>query len=413
MALYGICVTSLKGQPWCGDAMVIHNVNCRFLALFIGLFLTATFRIEAAGDSALLERLTRIPYIAAVSLSTDGHFLSALKRKGEDASVVVWRADGGFEDGDALPYGQYQVNWMVWIGGGRLLLSLAHNGLVLYDAHLRRLRPLIEEEGPRPGSLPPVLLTAIPDDPSSVLLQWEDENVKGYPAVYKVDVIRGVSQKIISAWKPVVRWWASPEGEVHLGEGFRGRRHMMFSRRADGNWKEVLDRDFFDDPGFSFLALESGGATGLILSSHAGNTRSLWRMDATSGEMLQHLAGHKRFDISAVIVDPVTDLAVGASFMADGWEDVVWHSGQRVLMDELASRLGLDGVVLLSASRDGRRYLYRSEGEEGPPRYYLYDKEEDRIITLPFDPTDADVPMPRSSVQWIPVSKRMAPCTQC
>ncbi|TNE65502.1 MAG: hypothetical protein EP335_05595, partial [Alphaproteobacteria bacterium] len=37
--------------------------------------------VRAAGNPVLLEQLTRPPMLAAVSMSSDGHFLAALARK--------------------------------------------------------------------------------------------------------------------------------------------------------------------------------------------------------------------------------------------------------------------------------------------------------------------------------------------
>ncbi len=381
-----------------------HRVSRLIVLLILVLALPARTAF-GVGDAVLLKQLSQPPLLAAVSMSRDGHFLSALRRNGDLSELVVWFADAGLEDAEVLPYAFEDLSWMAWVGGGRLLLSLNEYGLVLYDAHLRRLRPLIDGEGPRPGELPPVLLSSLPDDPRRILLQWEDPGVPGYPAVYRVDAVSGASEKIIGGWKPVIRWWASPQGEVILGEGFVSRRHKLFAPRADGSWDMITDRDYFDDDALAVLAVETGGATALVLSTHDSDTRALWRMDARSGEFMKKLAGHDRFDIVAAILDPETNLAVGATYEDDGIEDMVWATAHRDRTRAMAARAGMRALSLVSASVDGRRQLYRAPLKHAPSRYFLYDGEIDQLSPLPHDTADETLPSPGTEGIWIDLPK--------
>ncbi|MBV1900737.1 MAG: prolyl oligopeptidase family serine peptidase [Kordiimonadaceae bacterium] len=347
-----------------------------------------------ARDGTLLDTLVRAPYLAAPSISADGHFLSALiRQKNGTSNVTVWRAIGAFSEAETLPYRRLEVRWMAWVGGGRLLMSLREKGLVLYDAHVKRLRPLIEGGGPRPDELPPVLLSHLPDDPTTILMQWEDPGQPGFPAVYRVNAISGQSQKIVSAWKPVIRWYASPEGEVHLGEGYKGRRQYLYARRSDGSWEAISRKDYFSGPALSVLAVETGGATALVLSAHAANTRELWRLDIASGKMQKRLAGHKAYDISTALIDPVTDVAVGATYVAEALTTIIWQEKQRKGLAKMAKRIGTGHVMQVLSSRDGRRSLYKSASRNRPSKYYLLDSETDGLSALPYDDSVALIPL--------------------
>lgn len=354
-----------------------------------------------APEGTLLDQLTRPSKVAAVTLSSYGHYLAAITRDitagadpTADARVAVWRAFKPLKTADFLPYTRPEVNWMAWIGEGRLLLSLREYGLVLYDAHIGRLRPLIENEGPRPFELPPVLLSALPDDPRNILLQWEDPAVPGYPAVYRVNAITGTSEKIIGAWRPIIRWWASPSGEVMLGEGYRGRRQLMFARRADG-WEQITDNDYFRDAPLSVVALEPGGATAAVISGHQGNTRSLWRMDARSGAFLRQLASQEGFDIDAAIVDPITNAVVGATYVEDGREQVIWQPAFEGELKVAAIALGVERAELVSRSRDGRVALFRVRHNWRPNRYFLKEAGESPFVEIAPDPELHTLPKPQ------------------
>lgn len=375
--------------------------NILFWVLFI---VAGSGGAKAAGDPALLKQLTDAPKVTAVSLSSYGHYLSALVRAEDGVSkIAVWRTFGSLEDADVLPYTRSDINWIAWIGEGRLLLSLKAYGLVLYDAHIGRLRPLIDNGGPRPHELLPVLLSALPDDPSNILMQWEDPAVPGYPAVYRVNAITGISEKIMGAWRPVIRWWASPTGTVELGEGYRGRRQHLFGRRAHGGWEKITDNDYFDEAPVSVVAVEAGGATAAVISGHAGDTRSLWRMDTRTGEFVRELAKQDQFDIDAAIIDPVSNLVVGATFVEDGPEHMIWQADFRDELKEAAAVLGSSNLELVSRSRDSRVTLYRGRNDWRPNRYFIVDAEENRVMEVAPDQDTEALPKPSRRGVWIPL----------
>lgn len=345
-------------------------------------------------SSKLLKQLTDSPKVAAATLSSYGHYVAGLVRDEDGGSrVAVWRAFSPLEAADFLPYRRPDVNWLAWVGEGRLLLSLKEYGLVLYDAHIGRLRPLIENGGPRPFELAPVLLSALPDDPRNILMQWEDPAVPGYPAVYRVNAITGTSEKIMGAWRPIIRWWASPSGEVTLGEGFRGRRQLMFARRADG-WEQITDNDYFREAPISVVAMEPGGATAAVISGHEGDTRALWRMDARTGDFLRRLAHQENFDINAAIVDPMNNMVVGATYVEDEREQLIWQPAFENELTEVARLLGARKVELVSKSRDGRVTLFRVRENWRPNRYFLMEQGDRPIVEVAPDVAADRLPKP-------------------
>jgi len=357
---------------------------------------------NANDNPSLLKQLTDAPKVAAASLSTYGHYISALIRADNgDSQVAVWRAFSGIETADILPYTRSELNWLAWVGEGRLLLSLEEYGLVLYDAHIGRLRPLIENGGPRPDGLVPVLLSALPDDPGNILMQWEDPAVPGYPAVYRVNAITGISEKIIGAWRPIIRWWASPTGTVEIGEAYRGRRQLLFGRRAEGNWAEISDNDYFRESPISIVSVEAGGATAAVISSHAGNTRSLWRMDARTGDFLRQLAVNDQFDIDAAIFDPESDMIVGATYIEDSSEQIIWQPQLREELQRVGKLAGVASVSLVSRSKDGRVSLYRSSDNWRPNRYFLLEKNQEALVELNPDDQLGQLPRPGKDGVWI------------
>ena len=136
-----------------------------------------------------------------------------------------------------------------------------------------------------------------------------------------------------------------------------GGRQYLYGGRAEGSWDAISRKDYFSGPGHSVLAVETGGATALVLSAHAANTLELWRLDIATGKMQKRLAGHKIYDISSALIDPVTDVAVGATYVAEALTSIVWQEKQRAGLAEVAKRIGAEHVMQILSSRDGRRSL--------------------------------------------------------
>jgi dienelactone hydrolase len=375
-----------------------------FATTLLILFAADAVRPSSLEGDALLSELVKPPLVGAPALSSDGHFLSGfLALDDERSQINVWHIDSGLDAGDALPYYLSDINWIAWVGGGRLLLSLEANGLVIYDAHLRQLRPLIDTGGPRPGELPPFLLSAMHSDPTSIIMQWEDANVPGFPAVYQVNAVTGESKKIVSAWRPIVRWYVSPEGSVVMGEGFVGRKQRIFGRRGDGGWQRISQKDFFKGPAIGVLTIEKGGATALVLTPEDSDTRAMWRMHTSTGDLIKKLASHEKFDLTAALVDPVTDMAVGASYWAEARKEILWADKEQSLHVEVARRLNVEAVELAGSSRDGRRKLYRQRFIHRPSKYTLYDADQDSLIGVPERSAMSKLPAYTSTLVDIPV----------
>jgi dienelactone hydrolase len=384
--------------------LILRFLLCVWMAALAG---TLVFAAESSQDRSLLNQLTDAPKVGAVSLSSDGHYLAALRRgDAGESHIIVWRAAGAIEDGETLPYSRADLNWLAWVGGGRLLLSLQENGLVLYDAHIGRLRPLIDGEGPKPDELPPVLLSAIPDDPENILMQWEDPGVPGYPAVYRVNALTGISEKILGAWRPIIRWWASPAGAIELGEAFKGRKHQLFARRADGSWDKISNHDYLRGDPIAVITIEAGGATAAVISGHDSDTRALWRIDTRTGAFIKKLASTKRFDIDAAIIDPVTHFVVGATYVANSAERIIWQKALREQLDAVAAQAGVAKVELVTESWDERVRLYKSRANWRPNRHFLVDEERGTFEEVGVDAEMAHLPRPHYRGVYIPLKGR-------
>eukprot|EP00657_Telonema_sp_P-1_P011854 TRINITY_DN7531_c0_g1_i1.p1 TRINITY_DN7531_c0_g1~~TRINITY_DN7531_c0_g1_i1.p1 ORF type:complete len:122 (-),score=11.81 TRINITY_DN7531_c0_g1_i1:126-491(-) len=114
----------------------LRKVSAAFMAVLLWCLLVPSAYGFSLAQKELLDRLVQVPYLAALSLSTDGHYLSALRRLGDGAELIVWHADGGPDSAEVLPYRYEDLSWISWVGNGRLLISLNEQGLVLALIHI-------------------------------------------------------------------------------------------------------------------------------------------------------------------------------------------------------------------------------------------------------------------------------------
>ncbi len=375
-----------------------------FGSVFITLVLFAS-PLSADRNVDLLSRLSAHRPLSGISLSLTGEYLVGLIADSEEQQIYVWSAEqpvlkpenpGDNKTAEILPYLRSEINWLAWVGGNHLILSLKEKGLVLYDAANARLRPLIDPlvgGGPRPDQLPPTLLSTIVDDPSRILMQWEDPDVEGYPAVYEVDVKNGVSTKIVGAWKPIIRWWATPKGKVLAGEGYRARRHQVYSRDIEAGWRKVYENDVFKDPAYIILGLQSDDGRALVISNadqdgHEQDKRALWYSDINSGRLIEKLASTDNYDIAGAVLDMLGQRLIAATytgvqneqiFLDEAFEadhDAVLERLKRRPVDETAR------VWFAGNSKYQNRSLFQLRSEHHPIRYFLYDRSVDGLIAL-------------------------------
>ncbi|UTW55978.1 prolyl oligopeptidase family serine peptidase [Kordiimonas sp. SCSIO 12610] len=394
-----------------------------FIAIF---FLLNSMPFSVNADTELLVRSSAHRPFAGVSLSMDGDFLSALVAEGEEQRVYVWSTSHPiFEEAkdaenglvEALPYVRSEINWLTWVGNGHLLLSLKEKGLVLYNAREQRLRPLIDPligGGPRPDELLPVLLSAIPDDPSRILMQWEDPTVEGYPAVYEVNVDDGTSRKIIGAWRPIIRWWAAPNGRVLAGEGYRARRHQVYVSDSEGGWRKIHENDVFKDPSYIMLSVDAQQNRAVVISNEGEDKRALWYADLETGRLLEKLAANDTYDIEGAVFDgygrkviaaTYSDLQNEQIFLDEEFKtshDTILKQLQRRPVDDTASLWFVGGYT------GHNKGLFQLRSERHPRRYFLHDTESDALTPIDGMGVEGSVydDFHRTTAVSIPISRK-------
>lgn len=236
-------------------------------------------------------------------------------------------------------------------------------------------QPSARDQGFVEARVPPGLLSLMPADDAHILVQWEEGHTEGWPAVFEVNIKTGRVRKTQSAFPPVVRWYASLEGDVGMGEGFANSARQLYAPDPVTAWRKVKTSDYLGGPAFVPLYLEPGGETALVLTSHASDTREVWRMQVSSGEFIRKMAGHETYDISSLALSPQDGLMVGASYTASGSESLYLSQAHTRFSADITLAEGADAAVLLGGDMQGRWLLYGLISQDMPRWHALYDTE--------------------------------------
>ena len=297
----------------------------RSLVLWLLIF-TLSAGTSAAMDSSLLKKLAAHSPLGSVALSYDGSYVAGIIGKEEGQFLAVWEPLKGFEPDNLTEVIRPDIKWMTWVGDGRLLIGHKDNSVRIFLAGKRTLTVLEKFVPPKTGTV--AVVSTVPSDKDYVLLQWAPRGGAVYPAVYKVNLETGLSEQVIAPRNPIISWWATDSGHVWLGSGYRGRKQLVFKasnleeigEASSLAWRQIKERDYFNDPIFQVLGLESNSKTAIILSSHEGDRSSIWRYDLLTEKFVTRLASHSRFDMESAFFDPREGNFAGGAYIAAGQE---------------------------------------------------------------------------------------------
>ena len=375
----------------------------------------------------LLERLTAQRDLASVGLSPNGKYLTGLIAEGEEQRAYIWRADNPVlpkevlsADGEVVPIGwnrlpftRSDIRWLAWVGDNRLVISVDDEGLMLVDAETGSLTPLVSDplvqQSMDDSTLPVFLISAMPDDPTRMLVQWEDPETRDFPAVYEIDIDKGTAVKVQNALSPIIRWWATDDGIIKAGEGYRARKHDLYLK-GGVDWERAQTRDVFKDADFSIMSLTADGAGLVIVTEGGSDVKALWHYDIKARDYTYQIAANDRFDIAGAVFDPI-DHTVAAATYTDlvSEQEIVSDSFQARLQDA-EDRIGLNPndlsarLWLGAASADGKKVIYQVRSEKHPFKYYLYDAGNDTYTAI--NPDGAYDDFHRTTSAWIKLPKK-------
>ncbi len=207
--------------------------------------------------------------------------------------------------------------------------------------------------------------------PTEILVGLNDRDER-FHDIYRLDIATG-ERTIVEKNEGFLGFVSDDDYRVRFAEKMTpGGGNEYFKKAEDGSWQSFMSIDSADMLTTNIIGFDKTGARMFMVDSRGRDTAALTRVDLESGES-EVLAENPRADVSQVMVHP-TEKTVQA--VASNYERVEWE----VLDDTIASDLEFlrsvsEGEVqVVSRTLDDMRWIVVYLRDDGPVRYYLYDR---------------------------------------
>ncbi len=234
-----------------------------------------------------------------------------------------------------------------------------------------------------------------------------------YPDVVRVSTLTAKVRTIVKNPGNVVGWVPDREGVVRLGITRDGLRHGVIYRETEKDkWRTMPLND--EAAGrLSPLGFDYDGKKLIVVANNEQKRRAVYYYDLEAGKLGDVIASHPEFDIipergapaidgislSGPVLSELTESVVGIRYITDGprlhWFDQGFANLQKGLDQLLPKTVNL----IVSRSRDEKRFLVLAFSDRDPGTYYLVDlkaaKPEVSKMTerMPGLPVSAMAPM--------------------
>lgn len=353
----------------------MNHQHRTLLSIFPVLICLGLLIAGPAAAQPPLELYARLPELSNPQLSPDGeHFAVEMSYRG--SRVLVVRDIYGKKPPSIVQAGDLKIHYYEWVSNERLVLHVRATGkvgkfLINYtrlisinrdgtDAVILQMRP----NENRSFAIGPHIISRLPDDPDHVLAVLNDEYGRyGYPEVERVNIHTGQGKLAQRNVRDIVSWFADDEGKIragyavnYKGRGRRGRAATIYFRASEeSEWEAVQQVDIRDGELMYPVGFDPEDGMVMLVSSNelAGTT------------LMQDTAAVYRYDLkSRTLLDRYENTKV---------------STIQAMVQELS---GTARAYVTSRDDDDSRMIVTTYSDINPPRYYLYERDENRLSPL-------------------------------
>ncbi len=278
--------------------------------------------------------------------------------------------------------------YVKWVSNDRVMISVwqsqIYRGIPLnsgflhtIDTQSMKARILIEGGGDVIRQFNNVVLDWLEDDPNHILMEFAGKNDdQTWPDVRKVNVKSGKNTLVKKRLRGVNDWKTDAEGVPRVGVGYRKEGEEAFMSIQDpvtGDWERAEHYPGIDPDSMSVVAVTQGGKS-LILSAYRGkDTRGLHRYDLVNKTFAETIYQHDEYDVGNVILSKDGNEIVGASFVAESTERILFDAYDSTYEEALALFDGFD-VAFVDQSEDASKILLRVSSPTDPGNLFLFER---------------------------------------
>jgi len=329
------------------------------------------------------EVLLGNPEKASPQVSPDGTRIAYLAP--HEGVLNVWvRTLGKSDDRVVTSDKKRGIRFFTWQPDGRHILYIqdrdGDENWHLYQTHIetrttRDLTPFTT-----PAGVQARVVAVDPNFPDEILVALNIRDPRLHD-VYRVDLRTGAVTLDTPNPGDVFQWYADHRLRVRAAQAFRpdGGSEVRIREDDRSPWRTLLrwgpEETFGGVVGFT-----PDGRGVYVITSVGANAARLVRVDVASGKTAV-LAEDPQFDVTGALIHPTRRHVEAVLFLRERAEWTVIDEAVR--QDFAALQRVWDGdLTILSRDRQDRYWTVAYEVDNGPVRYYLYDRQNRQATPL-------------------------------
>jgi dipeptidyl aminopeptidase/acylaminoacyl peptidase len=328
-----------------------------------------------------------VPNMAHARLSPDGQKLAYTTSRGGVLILVVQTLDSG--DIQAANISQFRTKALRWADNDVVLMSVSNvsrvagvRGNVDFGAVVSidvsqnmQSRQLLHGSRRTGRNFDTSRIVGIEPDTGRVLIPAFNED--GDYDLLSVNPSDNRTRIAGRGRDTTRRWLVDNTGEAVARVDYSQRHNRQVLRaRVSGGWSPIDEDRNAEQPTYTVHGLLPDGrmaVTTTMIRRDTDSRSSVYSISMETGEFESLVFGDDRYDIDHIVIDPHTNLVVGAAWY-DDFLRVEWFD------DTLAQlQSSLDAVLVGQSPRiqswsiDRSKILVVTESTNIPPAYYIYD----------------------------------------
>ncbi len=216
--------------------------------------------------------------------------------------------------------------------------------------------------------------------PGEILIGLNDRD-PSYHDIYRVDIVTG-DRKLVEKNTEYTGYVTDEDFQVRLAQKFLpDGGTQLYQRAEDGGWKEFQKIESADTLTTSPAGFDKSGQVLYMTDSRGRDTSALVQFDLRTGEQ-QVLASDERADLAEMITHPTEKNVQAVSF---NFEKTRWQVLDASIEEDLHFLHTSDAhadLQITSRTQDDKFWVVAYVRDDGPTRYYLYDRDKSALKFL-------------------------------
>ncbi|MBT3202985.1 MAG: S9 family peptidase [Gammaproteobacteria bacterium] len=361
------------------------------LTTLLLLVITSVCTINIAGASVkqyTVEELFKKSQFRQLDISPNGKYLAALAPFGGRHNIVVMETNGLKNMVAVTDLKDYDVSSFFWANNDTIVFGIDKEGLesvALYSVKKEggRAKILIKPKiswGARSIRSPSVIDRLV-DDPDHILVSYNKRKVK-YPDIYKLNINTAKLTLISKNPGKTVGTLYDHNVNLRIKIELEGVIQTIYYRdNNDQDWR-IIGSGSMNEEGMAPLAFDYDNTTLYVASNKGRDTQAIYKYNFEENKLGELLFAKEGYDVTTPILSYAKKKLVGFA-----WQDEKPHihyidNEYKTIYEGLKQAFPGKSVSITSKTRDEKLSVVITYSDVAPPKYYLYDQNENKVKFL-------------------------------